>query len=716
MTLLRPLILFLLRLFYRFDASALETMRANGKTLIVANHVSLLDGLLLMVALPFSATAVVNTIVARHPLYRHLLRHVKHLTVSPNNPMAMKQVIKLVEAGEPVIIFPEGRITLTGRLMKIYDGTAFIAARTNADVHVVHISGAEQSRFGYIKGLYKSPKRIVLHAMGPVKINVDPHMSAKLRRKEAGIQMTKVLQLSYVSAREARTIPQAFLAAMGKFGSARPMLEDVRVYDNPSVPAMTYKAVLTAALGVKALTAPITSKGEYVGVLMPNASPTVGLILGLLWGARVPCMLNYTAGSDGISSACLAAGIRTIFTSRNFITKGNLQPLIDGLPKHLTIVYAEDLRVGLTLGIKLGIAWERLFANASLPKARPGDPAVVLFTSGSEGKPKGVVHTHASILANVNQIDAVADFTPKDKFLVALPLFHSFGFTAGAILPLVSGHSAFFYPSPLHYRNIPEVVYDRQCTTIFGTSTFLGNYARFAHNYDFAHVRTVVAGAEKLNPAVKQIWSDRFGVRILEGYGVTECAPVISVNTRMVSHPGSVGALMPGMEMKLEAVPGIDEGGRLIVRGPNVMAGYVKVDNPGVLEPTSHDGQAGWYDTGDIVKIENGCIVIQGRAKRFAKIAGEMVSLEVAEKVANTASANATHAVVSIPNAAKGEALVLFTTDQEIGVAALSAAARSLGIPELAVAKSIRPVDAIPLLGTGKTDYVRLNAMAQGQQ
>ena len=372
--------------------------------------------------------------------------------------------------------------------------------------------------------------------------------------------------------------------------------------------------------------------------------------------------------------------------------------------------------VGDALGIKLGIAWERLFANASLPKARPGDPAVVLFTSGSEGKPKGVVHTHASILANVNQIDAVADFTPKDKFLVALPLFHSFGFTAGAILPLVSGHSAFFYPSPLHYRNIPEVVYDRQCTTIFGTSTFLGNYARFAHNYDFAHVRTVVAGAEKLNPAVKQIWSDRFGVRILEGYGVTECAPVISVNTRMVSHPGSVGALMPGMEMKLEAVPGIDEGGRLIVRGPNVMAGYVKVDNPGVLEPTSHDGQAGWYDTGDIVKIENGCIVIQGRAKRFAKIAGEMVSLEVAEKVANTASANATHAVVSIPNAAKGEALVLFTTDQEIGVAALSAAARSLGIPELAVAKSIRPVDAIPLLGTGKTDYVRLNAMAQGQQ
>lgn len=714
MIFLRPLILLILRIFYGFDASTLAHMKANGRTLIIANHVSLLDGLLLMAALPFSATAVVNTIIARHPLYKHILKYVKHLTVSPNNPMAMKQVIKLVEAGEPVIIFPEGRITLTGRLMKIYDGTAFIAARTGADVHVVHIGGAGQSRFGYIKGIYKSPKRITVHAMAPVKIEVDTHLSAKLRRKEAGVLMTKLLQRSYVEAQTPRTIPQAFLAAMEKFGGARPMLEDVRLYDNPSVPAMTYKGVLTAALGVKELSAPITAQGEYVSVLMPNASPTVGLILGLLWGARIPCMLNYTAGPDGIASACLAAGIKTILTSRNFINKGNLHPLIDGLPKTLKVVYAEDLRQGLTLSVKLRIAFNRVFAKSSLPTARPQDPAVVLFTSGSEGKPKGVVHTHASILANVDQIDAVADFTPKDKFLVALPLFHSFGFTAGAILPLVSGYSAFFYPSPLHYRNIPEVVYDRQCTTIFGTSTFLGNYARFAHNYDFAHVRTVVAGAEKLNPAVKQIWSDRFGVRILEGYGVTECAPVISVNTRMVAHPGSVGALMPCMEMKLEPVPGIDEGGRLIVRGPNVMAGYLKVDKPGVLEATSHDGKAGWYDTGDIVRIENGCIVIQGRAKRFAKIAGEMVSLEVAEKVANTASGAAAHAVVSIPNAAKGEALVLFTTDKELDISKLTAAARSLGIPELAVAKSIKVVDAIPLLGTGKTDYVRINAMALG--
>lgn len=688
-------------------------MRVEGKALIIANHASLLDGLLLIAALPFSATVVVNTLVARHPLYRHLLRYVKHLTVSPNNPMAMKQIIKLVDSGEPVIIFPEGRITLTGRLMKVYDGTAFIAARTGANVYVVRIEGAEQSRFGYIKGVYQTPKAIKATARPPVSIQVDASLSAKLRRQEAGLVMTRMLQASYVEAQDLRTIPQAFLAALQKFGADRPMLEDVRLYDNPSVPAMTYKDVLTAALGVRALAAPITKHGEYVGVLMPNAAPTVGLIMGLLWGARVPCMLNYTAGSDGIASACIAANIKTILTSRSFIAKGNLGGLIDGLPKNLNVVYAEDLRQNLTLGKKLAIAFQRMFAQRSLPKASPKDAAVVLFTSGSEGKPKGVVHTHASILANVDQIDAVADFMPKDKFLVALPLFHSFGFTAGAILPLVSGYSAFFYPSPLHYRNIPEVVYDRQCTTIFGTSTFLANYARFAHNYDFAHVRTVVAGAEKLNPAVSKLWSDKFGVRILEGYGVTECAPVISVNTRMVSQPGSVGALMPCMGMMLEPVPGIEEGGRLIVRGPNVMLGYLKVDNPGVLEPTQHNGMAGWYDTGDIVKIDKGCIVIQGRAKRFAKIAGEMVSLEVAEKVANTASPNAVHAVVSIPNAAKGEALVLFTTDKGLDIAALSASARALGIPELAVAKNIRVVEAIPLLGTGKTDYVRINAMAK---
>jgi acyl-[acyl-carrier-protein]-phospholipid O-acyltransferase/long-chain-fatty-acid--[acyl-carrier-protein] ligase len=377
-------------------------------------------------------------------------------------------------------------------------------------------------------------------------------------------------------------------------------------------------------------------------------------------------------------------------------------------------LYLEDLRAQFGLADKLWlVAFALWFPRAATKMPRPGDMAVVLFTSGSEGKPKGVALSHRSILANCAQTRAVIDFSCRDKFLSALPLFHSFGLTVGAVLPLLNGCRIFFYPSPLHYRVIPEVVYDRDCTILFATNTFLGHYARFAHPYDFYKIRYVVSGAEKTTDEVRRIYTEKFGLRIIEGYGATECSPVISANTPSANEPGTVGELLPAMECALKPVEGIEHGGELHVRGPNVMMGHFLDREPGMLQPPRSEFGEGWYDTGDIVTInQRGMITIQGRLRRFAKVAGEMVSLELAERMAAEASPDREHASAAWKDEARGELIVLFTEDPGLRRENLQSAARELGLPEIAIPRRVVCLEKLPLLGNGKKDYVRLQAMA----
>jgi acyl-[acyl-carrier-protein]-phospholipid O-acyltransferase/long-chain-fatty-acid--[acyl-carrier-protein] ligase len=680
----------------------------NERTLIVANHESLMDGVLLAAFLPVDATFVVHTQVAANPLFRWLLRFVPHLSVDPANPLAIKQICRLVETGTPVVIFPEGRLTITGSLMKVYDGSGFVAARTGATVVPVRIEGAGRSYFGRLAGVYP------LKLFPKVNIAIQPRRqiplpglpSAKQRRRRAGELMRRVLLDMMVATRPERTLYGAFLDAKQTFGSRYRLIEDVRMHEE------SYGSLLRMSLGLARLLRPLTGRGEIVGVITPNTTATLGVVLGLSLSGRVPALMNYTAGVDALRAACRAAQIRNIVVSREFLEKARLTHLVGGL-SGVSFHYLEDLRARLGAADRLWILWHQLFPGMAAVEQRPDDPAIVLFTSGSEGKPKGVVHSHASLLSNVAQVRAIADFTPLDKFMIALPMFHSFGLTCGVLLPLVSGSRVFLYPSPLHYRIIPELVYDRNCTVLFGTSTFLANYAKFAHPYDFGRLRYVVAGAEKLSNDVRTLWIEKFGIRVLEGYGVTECAPVIAVNVPMACRSGSVGQFVPGLECELEPVPGIDEGGVLHVKGPNVMKGYLLYDAPGIIQPPGSRGD-GWHSTGDIVFVDADDFVhIRGRVKRFAKIAGEMVSLESVERIAAAAAPGAMHAASTRPDSSKGEAIVLFTTAPALGRDQLSASAKTLGLSELAVPRVVINLPEIPLLGTGKTDYVRLKGLAE---
>jgi acyl-[acyl-carrier-protein]-phospholipid O-acyltransferase / long-chain-fatty-acid--[acyl-carrier-protein] ligase len=698
------------KILFGVKVRGLENLPQANKLLIVANHESFLDGFLLGLFLPVKATFVVHTSVLKSWWFRQFLRLTPYLAVDPTSPLAMKKIIRLLDAGENVVIFPEGRITLTGSLMKVYDGPGFVAMKTGATILPVRVDGAAESYFGRLSNGHprKILPKVTLTVMPVTKIEmpVTTHhvvLSAKERRRIAGEGMRSVMQHMLFNAQKSRTLFEAFLEAVDKFGGNYKLIEDINQTEEH------YQELLKKSLALGRLATKVSSSNEAVGVLMPNITNTVALILGMSAFNRVPAMLNYTAGTAGMQNACIAANVKTVITSRKFIETAKLESVVASL-QNLNIVYLEDLRAQFSM---LDRAWLIGYAlhypHLAMEPSKPEQAAVILFTSGSEGKPKGVVHSHKSILANVSQIMAVLDFNPTDKFLMSLPIFHAFGFT-GSIMPILNGIKILVFPSPLQYKVIPEIIYDRGCTVLFSTSTFLGNYARFAHPYDFYKLRYVVAGAEKLNEEVRKTYSEKFGIRILEGYGATECAPVLSANTPMANLSGSVGQFVPGLQHKLETIPGIDVGGLLHVRGENVMLGYYLFDAPGVLKPPVE----GWYNTGDIVEVDaQGFIHIRGRVKRFAKVAGEMVSLEVVETIANTAAPEHQHAASTQIDAQRGENIILFTSDANLKREDLQIVAKNLNLPEIAVARKIVQVSELPLLGTGKTDYVTLKKMAE---
>jgi len=720
---MKILLRWLVRLLYGFRAYNEAALRTAGPVLLLPNHVSWWDWVFIGICLEEDWRFVTSsTTAALSWLHKRIMVNRRTFPVDMNSPYAVKHMAEYLQKGGRLVLFPEGRLSCTGSLMKLFDGTGFLICKTGAKVVTGYIRGAERLPFSKNPNLKLLFPRVSVHFSNVL----SPPDCAQMSMTEARARLTDWLRDEMVKQRfEAEmafgpgTVPEAILArARRRMGHA--VVQDVTLQE------LTYRRLL---VGADALAAQwrdsLDAAMPRVGVLLPNVNAFPAVLLSLWAENKVPAILNHTTGASILASCVRLARLKQVITSRSFVVRAklDLEPLRDA---GVAVLFLEDVRERITRGQRLRARLRQAFGVGRQAKHQPHETAAILFTSGSEGEPKGVELTHGNLLANIRQMLSVIDLMDTDRFLNALPLFHCFGLTVGLLLPLVTGSFVLLYVSPLHYRVVPSAFYNLNCTIFFGTNTFLAGYARKAHPYDFRTLRYVFAGAEKLQEATSAVWMQKFGVRVLEGYGATECSPCISVNVPMRPRQGSAGRFLPGIEFRLEPVEGIDGDreqrdkgdrlGRLLVRGPNVMRGYL---NPEANQRFRSLG--GWYDTGDMARVsQDGSVSILGRLKRFAKVSGEMVSLTAIEDALASAfpqyGLRFAIAVIARPDEVKGEKLIAITNDARLSLEGIREAIRARGLSNLFLPRELKLVHDLPRLGTGKVNHRELEKMVAAQR
>ncbi len=701
----------LLRGWFRFRAYNTDGLDTPGPVLLIPNHCSWIDWLFLWVCLDEDWKFVTSSLSAQTSwLHRKIMTGRYALPVDPGSPYAVKRMAEFLKGGGRLVLFAEGRLSRTGTLMKFFDGTGFLIFKTKAKVITAYLRGTAQVPYSPNPNAKKYFPQVTAH-FSVALVAPEP---GEISASRARTLLTNWLRDQMVRQQfdiETQFGAPTVLAAVAQTARERPgqvILEDA------TLKTLTYRKLMAGADVLAQTLSGSYSGSERVGLLLPNVNAAPVVILALWQLGKVPAMLNYSSGTPAMLACSELAGLKHIVTSRIFLERAKLKAE-DFVKAGLTLIYLEDVRAGISGFQKFLTLLRRCFRlpASNLIHLTADSPAVIVFTSGSEGVPKGVELTHGNLLANIRQMLTVTDFTDHDRLFNCLPLFHSFGLTVGTLVPMVRGIYVFLYPSPLHYRTVPSVLYDRDCTIFLSTNTFLNGYARKAHPYDFRSLRYLFAAAEKLQETTALAWARKYGVRVLEGYGATECAPCVSLNTPLEPRYGSAGRLMPGMEYKLEPVEGVTEGGRLFVRGPNVMKGYVNAEANAKFHALN-----GWYDTGDLVSVDaEGYLQIRGRMKRFAKVSGEMVSLSAVEDALAGAfpqyGLRCQVAVLTRPDENKGELLLAVTNEPKLTLDEIRDALKAKGLTNLSVPREIKAVKELPKLGTGKLDYRGLQALTE---
>ncbi|RWF98492.1 AMP-binding protein [Mesorhizobium sp.] len=691
------------KLAYRIADDRIRIARnARTPVIYVVSHQSRIEPALMLSLLPDDTLHILDEASARSPwlepwreLARTIAFNAEHLFVS-------RRLVRVLKGKGRLAVYLPDDVEPDVKSFRLFRAITRIAMQADARIVPIFVVGARDLPMS-LTPADKAPRRwfprLSLSVLEPMTVAElvarNPDMASNTnalfdRFAEARLYGSNLDRGLFLAMRD----------AADRVGASHPIIEDV------ISGALSYRKMFIGARVLGRRFEAVTAPGEAVGLLLPNANGVVLSFVGLISAARIAAMINYTAGPASVTAAIRTAVIRTVVSSRAFIEKAAIDDIVAAVEAGgAKMLWLEDVRESVTLLDKVAAA---LFWRFPLQRQQASKPAVILFTSGSEGTPKAVVLSHRNLLANAMQAEARITISPADILLNVLPVFHSFGLTGGTILPLVTGVKLFLYPSPLHYKIIPEIARKVKPTVMFGTDTFLANYARTAKDGDFSSLRFVVAGAEAVKPETRRTYRDRFQASIIEGFGLTEAAPVVAVNTAIHNRDGTVGRLLPAIRMKLEPVEGISEGGRLWLDGPNMMMGYMTADRPGELQPLE-----GWHDTGDIVSVDrDGFITIRGRAKRFAKIAGEMVSLGAVEMLVQSLWPEQRHAAVAVPDKRRGERIVLVTTADDANAEELRQFGKKAGAAELMVPNDIIKVEEIPVLGSGKTDYVSARRLA----